>query len=74
MKNKLSTQSIAIAYAQRKKRRLRATQIILEQGWFGDFWESPYYSPVTYLRHRHGITWEQYYPACGGIMYTKFGK
>lgn len=73
MKNKLSTQSIAIAYAQREKRRMIAVAIILERGWWRDFLCSSYHSPVTYLRHRHGITWRQYYPAWGGIMYTKFG-
>ena len=74
MKNNLSVQTIAIAYAQREKRRLRAIQLIYAKGWAVDFWKSHYHSPVTYLRHRHGITWEQYYLAWGGIMYTKFGK
>lgn len=72
--NNLPTKSIVIAYAQREKRRLRAVQIILAHGWFRDFRESLYQSPVTYLRHRQGITWKQYYPEWGGIMYTKFGK
>ena len=71
--NKLPTQSIAIAYAQRVRRRTIATTIILDRGWWGDYLLSSYQSPVTYLRYRHGITWKQYYPAWGGIMYTKFG-
>lgn len=72
--NKLSTQSIAISYAQREKRRLIAINIICARGWLGDYNLSSYHSPVTYLRHRHGITWKYYYSAWGGIMYTKFGK
>ena len=74
MKNNLSVKSIAIAYAQRVRRRTIATTIILDRGWWRDFLCSPYHSPVTYLRDRHGITWKKYYPAWGGIMYTKFGK
>ena len=56
MKNNLSVKSIAIAYAQRVRRRTIATTIILDRGWWRDFLCSPYHSPVTYLRHRHGIT------------------
>lgn len=71
---KLTRQAIAIAYEQRRKRTEIAIIILHEHNWYKDFCKSDYRSPVTYLRHRHGITWEQYYPAWGGIMYTKYGK
>lgn len=73
MTNKLSKQKIAIAYTQQLLRRVSAYQYIRDNKWMLDYRFSSYKSPVTYLRYRHGITWKDYYPAWGGIMYTSYG-
>lgn len=71
--NKLSKQSITIAYEQRIRRRAEAWNVIADNNWGLDYFRSPYKSPVTYLRHRRGITWKEYFPAWGGTMYTSYG-
>lgn len=74
MANKLSKQHIAIAYEQRLRRRIAAYWYLVERKWWKGYVHSTYKSPVTYLRYCHGITWKEYYPEWGGIMYQAYGK